>query len=502
MSYLPRQSHWAATVLATMAAIAVALVTGFFSGLGGGHYAAAFVVVMIVVGGVMRDYRFGVFALVLAFPISTTTIVPRSMFGVGGLNPMNLLLAVTLATCLLSRRKNSAQGNQAGMDGKVLWLLVVPMILGGLWGSTQVGNINPMVRDSEEFHSVDTAQEYLLYYVMRPLLMVLYAWLISCAVRDGTQVKHLLWAFGFSVLIFAGVVLYGFAASGLDLGDMMSPRARATLGWLGLHNNEVGPMGVSALAILLFAATKQSAGLRLFLFGVVGLTLLAAMLSFSRNAFFGLLVVFLGYFFGGRVKWWKFATGVVVLMIAALFMPRAFYERAMTGIGGGGSVKSATNDPLTAGRMSGVWIPVMDDIMLSPVYGHGLEGILWNKSSHNFESNDAFHHPHNAYLRIVLDLGFVGGALVFAFWIGVGKLARRLSEPSSGLSPPECALADAAKWALIVIAVQGITGGSFTPITSHVFAWFAFGLLFGLKSIALPEPEKIKSRPRGVLSKA
>jgi O-antigen ligase len=501
MSYLPRHSHLGATALVILAATFVALIAGFFSGLGGGHYAAAFVVVMVVLGGVIRDYRFGVFALVVAFPLSTTSIVPREMFGIGGLNPMNMLLAATMVACLLSRTKASPGGRAGGMDRKVLLLFLVPIVLGGLWGSTHVDSINPMVRESEEFHSVDTAREYLLYYMLRPLLMVLYAWLISCAVSDGTQVRHLLWAFGFSVLIFSGVILYGFAISGMDLGDMMSPRARATVGWLGLHNNEVGPMGVSALAILIFSAVKQSPGLRIFLLVVTGMTLLAALLSFSRNAFFGLLVVFLGFFFGDKAKW-KMAVGVVVLMVAALFMPRAFYERAMTGVGGSGSVTSATDDPLTAGRMGGVWIPVLDDIALSPIYGHGLEGILWNKSSYNQESNDAFHHPHNAYLRVVLDMGAVGAAMVLAFWLGVGRMAHRLANPQSGLKPAENAMANAAKWGLILVAVQGITGGSFTPITSHVFAWFAFGVLFGLRNIALPEPVKIKRRRSRALANA
>lgn len=480
--YLPRKSATAPVALTVLGASCVALLAGLFSALGGGHYAAALVVVVVVLAAVVRDYRAGVVALMIFYPLAGTTIVPREMFGVSGLNPMNLVLFGTIAACLMSRNGRNPRQRHAAMDARILWMYVLPIVLAGLYGATHLGDINPQFKETEELIGFDSPREYLMYYVVRPLFYVVYAWTVSVAVRESTEPEKFLWAFAISAVVMCLVVFYGLALTGASLAELASPRARKILLWTGLHNNDIGPMFASAFAILIFSASHQRPGLKAFMLSVTVLCGIAAMLSFSRNAFIAIAVVLIGYFVGGKLSW-RLVGGVALLLLAVLFLPREFVGRANTGVGSG-SVLNASNDKLSAGRVAGVWIPALKDIMLSPVYGHGLEGTLWNKASFNDDSGDAFEHPHNAYLRSLMDMGVVGAALVLSFLFTLGALARRLASESSGLRPPERSMAQGAFWALILLFVQGLTGGAFHPIVSQVFAWGAFGILYGLRARA------------------
>jgi hypothetical protein len=52
---------------------------------------------------ILSNYRLGVWLLVFLLPFATTQLIPRQVFGVTGLNPINGLLAVTLLSlCLTS----------------------------------------------------------------------------------------------------------------------------------------------------------------------------------------------------------------------------------------------------------------------------------------------------------------------------------------------------------------------------------------------------------------
>src|SRR5437773_3890222 len=50
---------------------------------------------------ILLDFRIGVVLLILLMPISSSRVFPHAMFGVTGLNPLNLLLVGTFGSCLL-----------------------------------------------------------------------------------------------------------------------------------------------------------------------------------------------------------------------------------------------------------------------------------------------------------------------------------------------------------------------------------------------------------------
>src|SRR3982750_4407317 len=97
-----------------------------------GLSAALLCVAVVVSIFTVRDFRVGVLVMILIMPVSASYLFPRAMFGVTGMNPMNLLMVGTFAAYILA----------AMPDGSIrrfipLWILpvyVLPIILAGLNG--------------------------------------------------------------------------------------------------------------------------------------------------------------------------------------------------------------------------------------------------------------------------------------------------------------------------------------------------------------------------------
>src|SRR3954469_10441594 len=120
------------------------------------------------------DYRFGAVALMVMLPISSVWFFPRSMFGITGLNPVNVLAVFTLASFVL-------RGQLRGFLPKPLvWLYLVPMALAGLIGSRHVDDIVPYFYENMLMHFSDGAG-YLRDLLLKPMMTVLVAVLVGAA---------------------------------------------------------------------------------------------------------------------------------------------------------------------------------------------------------------------------------------------------------------------------------------------------------------------------------
>jgi hypothetical protein len=56
----------------------------------------------------LRDFRVGVGLLIVIMPIAQSYAFPHAMFGITGLNPLNLLLATTLGVYLMRAMGSSS----------------------------------------------------------------------------------------------------------------------------------------------------------------------------------------------------------------------------------------------------------------------------------------------------------------------------------------------------------------------------------------------------------
>jgi len=422
---------------------------------------------------ILYDFRIGVVLLILLMPVSGSVVFPHEMFGVTGINPLNLLLLATLGSYLLRGLFDGSLKHFVPQP--LLWLYVVPILVAGALGSRHVDDIAPVfyMRKMLEFNNT---AGYLRDLVLKPLLLVLFALLMGAAVARSARPERFLaptlisiWAMGLLVLVF--VYLFG-----TGLGEMASSTSREFLSALGMHANELGRLYAIAYALLLFTwAESKQFGLRLVLLVSMGLVVAALVLTFSRGAFVGLIVVNLLF-----LVWHRNARALIFLgLVAALVpfvLPDAVYDRVTTGFAGG-------LNAVSAGRIDGLWLPLLPEVGRNPIFGSGLGSILWSDVVRTAGGATVLEttHPHNAYLQALLDMGIVGLILVCTFFALVWRDFRVMSRDAA-LSPTLRGFCEGAAAGLLCFLIASFTDGSLTPRPEQSFLWLAIGMMYGLRA--------------------
>ncbi|HUJ00408.1 MAG TPA: O-antigen ligase family protein [Usitatibacter sp.] len=418
----------------------------------------------------LRDFRAGVVLLILIMPISSSFLFPHSMFGVSGLNPLNLLLATTLLSYVLNY---AGQGVLRSLWSRPLFLLyAVPILYGAALGASHVDEIPGIFRDMN-WIDYTNAFGYVRDLVMKPLLLALYAMLVAAAVLHSRGIRRFLTPMLLSMWVMALLVVVFIAASGVHLSQLAGKYDRAFLSPLGMHANDLGRLYAIAYALLLFIWDRTPrASLKVLLVLSMALVGAALVLTFSRGAIIALVVVHGVYLVSRR----KLKTLVLCAMAAPVLlwlMPGAVYSRLDMGMNQGVNAVSA-------GRVAGIWLPLVPWALQSPVWGHGLQSILWSPamlSGHMMQVT----HPHSAWLQAVVDTGVVGLVLILVFWIGhVWRGFRKLARDPS-LDPEIAGFFEGAAAGLLGFVIANVAGSSFFPVPEQSFLWLALGVMYGLR---------------------
>ena len=88
-------------------------------------------------------------------------------------------------------------------------------------------------------------------------------------------------------------------------------------------------------------------------------------------------------------------------------------------------------------------------------------------------------HPHNAYLEAVLDMGFVGLALLALYFVHVWRGFRTLGS-NQYIAPEMRAFFQGATAGLLCFAVTGWAGSSLRPEDEFAYLWVAIGMMYGM----------------------
>ena len=416
---------------------------------------------------ILIDYRIGAVLLIVLLPVSATALFPGAMLGITGLNPINLLLAGTLGAYLLRGR---LEHPGPLVPQPLLWLYVVPIVLAGLIGTRYIDDMHPGFFEAMVVNYT-AWPGYLRDTMVKPLFTVLAALLVAVAVAKASKPEPYIAAIAVGACLLALVMLGFIIASEVRLGSLASARARAFFTEIGTHANSLGRVFVTAYALMLFSwwETKHEPA-RLALFAVLGLLSFVILLTFSRNAFLGFFLV------NGLFVVWKFnmkKLGLALLGtgIAAALAPEVVYRRLTHGFDAGA-------DAVSAGRIEGIWLPLAPETLTSPLWGSGLDSIMWSRAL-NSGAMEFVGHPHNAYLQAVLDMGLIGLVLLVAFYWHVWNGFRALGS-NAYLTPVMRGFFQGACAALLAFLLAGMTGGSLRPQPENALLWIAIGMMYGV----------------------
>lgn len=225
--------------------------------------------------------------------------------------------------------------------------------------------------------------------------------------------------------------------------------------WKGLfaHKNILGLQSALAVMILLF--TKPQGMPRIIRYGTI---LAGAVLLVLSHAVAAIAVTFLAiaaypvlHILKVRNKktlplWVAFVP--FVLIVVGLVYTN--YQAVSEGLG---------KDPTLTGRTD-IWEYVRSAISEKPLFGYGYSS-FWMGSTR---------HAHNAYLDVLLDLGFFGLALLICTLISAFRRAGKLFQVSSESDK---------KWPLIFLVFFVIYNmGESNILRSHTYLWIPFVMLY------------------------
>ena len=431
-------------------------------------------VALIAAIAAMIDFRAGAVFLMVLLPIASVSFFPRGMFGFTGLNPINLLMAATLASFVMRGRRLSLLTPRP-----LLLLYVLPLVVAGVIGSRHVDDIVPFYYEMLLIHFVDGAG-YLRDLLLKPLIMILIAMLVGAAVAQSQKPERFLAPIIIAVWVMSLTAIGLVVISGVRLGELAGTGSRDFFSTLGMHANDLGRMYAVAYALLLFTwgETKDKA-LKTLLVVTMSVLTIALLLTFSRGAFVGFMLI------NGLFLLWKFnartlAIACLVATVGLLFMPGAVISRLMLGFTGGGDANT-----VSAGRIDEIWGPLMlSDFWKSPLWGNGLDSVMWADAAWN-GTMLLVTHPHNAYMQAFLDMGLLGFGLALAYFWTVYRGLLALGS-NAYLSPTLRGFFQGAVAGLLCFLVTGMAGSSLRPVPEFAFLWLAIGMMYGMRA-RIPE---------------
>lgn len=417
----------------------------------------------------LRDFRNGAVLLCLIMPIANSYVFPHAMFGITGMNPLNMLLGMTLVMYLMN---SLGQKGPSLLPRFIVWPYLVPLFLGAMLGMRHIDEIPYTFRMASGL-PFDSPVGYVRDYFLKPFQFVLYAMLVAAAVYRSEKPEKFITPLLISVWVIALTIVGFVVASGVELSSLSGEYSRHFLSPLGMHANDLGRLYAVAYALLLFVWDRSDHMLhKTFLFLSMGVVVMALLLTFSRGAFFGFIIVNLIYLFSRRHAKTLLLAALAV-PVALVAMPGAIWYRLQMGFGNGANA-------ISAGRLDDIWIPLMPEFLASPVWGQGLGSIMWSDAMVS-ERIHFVAHPHNAYLQAMMDLGLVGLVLLLGFWIFCWRDFRRLSRDER--VPLELrGFFEGAAAGLLAFLIAGMAGSSLMPVPAQAFLWLAVGMMYGMRA--------------------
>ncbi len=427
----------------------------------------AVVAIVIVLPWILLEFRVGVVLAMLMMPLTALVFFPHELFGVRGLNPMNVILLATGISYIV----------HAGFRGwrdpliptrLLLWYLL-PFTVAAYVGMSKVGLI-PSYYEINRLIQFTNGTGYIRDMYFRPLLYIALALLVGLAVRHSQKPEKYIVPMLASGWIYSCLILWLIVSSGVSLTELASPGARTFLSALGMHANEISLLLNMLYAITLFSIHRDTgSAYQNILFVSAVLFGIAILLTFSRGGFAGFLLINSLYFYK-RLNWRTVLAGLAVVTGLGYFLLDAFLERTLTG------VQSGDQGAVTAGRIDDIWLPLLPYVLADPVMPHGMFSILWSEPI-RLNRMQPFGQTHSAWLGGLMDYGLIGFGFMIAFLLYVRKEFSRLAREHASTALQ--GLFAGAAVTIPVWFVQGLTDDRFTPTFSQSYFWMALGILMG-----------------------
>lgn len=387
---------------------------------------------MMIAFGLVYVWR-NWFAVVCGLLLNTALLqhedFPRSLFGITGVNPWNVLFACAVLAWLLERPRRPAE-DKLPINYFIPWAMYA-LFLSVCCLRAVLGN--------QAFHGYEQYKDpatLLTDWLINPLKFMILLILVYEGARTRFRIE-----LGVATIILVGVVYAVLTVRCMPLASLASGtvplRARGAIErQVGLHANDIAKVLGATVWALVGSCPWWWRMPRLRWFAVTSILVvgLGLMLCYSRAGYVAAAVVGLGL---GVLRMRRLLLIMPVVAVVAAFAFPAVMNRIDMGVGevDAGGDTTSNWDTISAGRLTNLWPPVIEAIMKSPLIGQGRLAILRTDVYYRIREleKETPSHPHNSYLEVLLDGGIVGLVVVLAgftgvFWTTV-RLLRNRTDP-------------------------------------------------------------------------
>ncbi len=384
--------------------------------------------------------------LIFLIPWAESRQMPGQMFGIVGLNPINVLFLMIVGTVIFEKRKLTSRSRFNCAIGIFVSLLFISMFRG-------IANVS--------FQHI-TFSYYFLNIFLKPLQIILSGIMVFYILREPKQVFHFLRAIKLSGALLGVWVLLRSGHSVETIWAMTRT--------LSIHKNAISFIFLTLLSMNL-ATMDYGDKAEKFANRVLSIIyILVVMFTFSRQGYVSCVLVL--FFFSvqkGFKRVMLFIIGLVLFW--SFFMPFSVKQRIYTGTETGEKmgVKAHLTGDVSAGRNE-TWAASMPVVWEHPLFG---QGRLAYAKSVRAGREYLPSHPHNAYIQCMLDNGMVGLIIIVGFYVFLMMKSWFLYKRSKS----KFARAYGFGFALTmgVFLLQGYTGFRFYPYEESYFVWFYLG---------------------------
>ena len=434
--------------------------------------------VMAVAILALRDWFRGLCGLILLTAVVRHPDMPNEVFGVPGFNAWNLCLLLVVGGWAIARRREKLTWD---MPRHVSLLLLAYLFV-------VVVSFVRLLADRSALGEGETTASIWSDYFLNCVKWAVPGLLLFDGVRSRERFAlGLACSLGIYVLLGAQIIRWmpPSALAGQDLADRA---LRVLTREIGFHRVNLSMM-LAGASWAIFAAR----GLFPSIIFQLGALLAAAAMVYAQ-ALTGGRMGYVTWFVVGLVlcglRWRRYLLAIpVVVIAAAVFVPGAA-ERMREGFNtedretpaadaNQGDERVNTHQ-VTSGR-NVIWPYVIAKIDQAPMLGYGQRAMTRTGLAAFLlrDLRESFPHPHNAYLELLLDNGWIGFALVVPFYVVMMLHSASLLRDSRSMV---FVAAGGACLALILALLVASAGSqTFYPREGAVGMWCAIGLMLRVK---------------------
>lgn len=453
---------------------------------------------IVAVGALsLQNWYRGVLGLVALIAVVEHPDFPKSLAGIQGLNPWNILLVITMLSWIINRRKEGYAWDMPTGISFILMAYVFLIIVAFTRAATDLGSVIDYAQLLGT-QDIPTFAGLFSEHIINGLKWLIPALMLYDGCRDEARLREAVLVIVGVYLMLAIQIIRWMPLSALTGGEDLGERALKILSnEVGFHRVNLSMMMSGSAWAAVFAATVfQNRSVRTALYVAAAVISFAMALTGGRTGYVTWAVMGMLY---AWIRSRKLFFLLPVLVLLAIPVIPGLSDRLTAGFGGKNvdtnvaihreeNVAETSEVDLytvTSGRTF-AWPFVLDKISEKPWLGYGRMAMQRSGVSGYLltEYGEEFPHPHNMYLEWVFDNGLIGAIPVLLFFGTVLVYAFRLLKGSpveSGLGGMTIALVGS-------ILIAGFGSQTFYPREGAVCMWIAILLTIRWHQSRVPMP--------------